>query len=150
MKSIVKGAKVTLHFSLAFDCDVESIIDSTFDGSPAQLTIGDGNLPQGFESYIMGMKAGEEQTFTVPPEQAFGQKNPNNVQEMARKDFDDMSLEEGLVVSFADASKNELPGVVQSFDDKSVTVDFNHPLAGQALNFRVKVIEILSATDSSS
>lgn len=145
MTNISKGAKVTLHFSLAFDSNAESIIDSTFEGEPAQFIVGDGSLPEGFESYLMGMQVGEDQTFSVLPEKAFGQCNPNNIQVMTRKDFTDMQLEEGLVVSFSDAGKNELPGVIKTFDDETVTVDFNHPLAGQALSFRAKIVEVVPA-----
>jgi FKBP-type peptidyl-prolyl cis-trans isomerase SlpA len=53
-----------------------------------------------------------------------------------------MALAQGLVISFADAGKTELPGVVASFDSERVTVDFNHPLAGQTLVFEVEIIDV--------
>ncbi len=68
------------------------------------------------------------------------------MQQVPRDQFAaDMELVEGLVVSFADAQKAELPGVVHSFDDKQVTVDFNHPLAGRNIIFDVKVIDVAVA-----
>ncbi|MBC7185324.1 MAG: FKBP-type peptidyl-prolyl cis-trans isomerase, partial [Marinobacter sp.] len=73
-----KGTRVKLHFALKFP-DGE-VIDSTFEKEPASLEIGDENLPENFEAYLMGMKAGDRDSFQVPPEKAFGQHNPNNVQ----------------------------------------------------------------------
>jgi FKBP-type peptidyl-prolyl cis-trans isomerase SlpA len=69
--------------------------------------------------------------------------NPNNVQIFKRADFAaDMELAEGLVISFADANQSELPGVVSSFDEQEVVVDFNHPLAGQTLAFKVEILSV--------
>ena len=56
-------------------------------------------------------------------------------------------LEVGMVMSFEDAGKNELPGVVATLDDEFVEVDFNHPLAGKTLDFEVEIIEVKGATD---
>ena len=74
------------------------------------------------------------------PEEGFGQPNDNNLQTIKRDQFDvESELEEGMVFSFADAAGGELPGVVKTFDEDEVTVDFNHPLAGRTLSFRVAI-----------
>ncbi len=143
MSSIAVGedTRVTLHFSLALADG--SVVDSSYDAKPAVFEFGDGQLPDGFQSYLIGMQAGQEGEWQVPPEKAFGMPNPNNVQEFKRSVFSpDMELAEGLVVSFADASKSELPGVIKGFDDQQVIVDFNHPLAGETLTFKAKILEI--------
>ena len=132
---------VTLHFSLSLKNG--DLIDSTFDKQAAKFEFGDGQLPDGFQSYLVGMSAGETNEWEVPPEKSFGMPNPNNVQVMKRADFAaDMELAEGLVVSFADANKSELPGVVKAFDEETVTIDFNHPLAGEVLNFKVEIVDV--------
>ena len=132
---------VTLHFSLSLKNG--DLVDSTFDKQPAKFEFGDGQLPDGFQSYLVGMSAGETNEWQVPPEKSFGMPNPNNLQVMKRTDFSaDMELAEGLVVSFADANKSELPGVVKSFDEDKVTIDFNHPLAGEILSFKVEIIDV--------
>ncbi len=74
---IEKGTRVTLHFSLKFE-DGETV-DSTFDKEPATLEIGDENLPENFEAYLIGLKAGDHQTFEVPPEKDRKQHNPSNI-----------------------------------------------------------------------
>lgn len=136
-----QGTRVTLHFALTF-ADGQ-VIDSTFEKAPATLDIGDESLPENFEAYLMGMKAGERASYEVPPEKAFGQRNPNNIQMFKRSEFNaDMVLEPGVVISFADARQSELPGVVEKVEGDQVTVDFNHPLAGRTLTFDVEIIDV--------
>lgn len=139
--TIGENTRVTLHFSLSLEDG--GVVDSTFDSSPAEFEYGDGQLPDGFLSFLDGLNAGAKDAWQVPPEKAFGMPNPNNLQTFKRKDFaKDMELSEGLVISFADANQSELPGVIKSFDENEVTVDFNHPLAGETLTFKVEIIDV--------
>ncbi|MBB3170119.1 FKBP-type peptidyl-prolyl cis-trans isomerase [Simiduia aestuariiviva] len=140
-KLVTEGAKLAIHFALKLRDG--SVVDSNFEGEPAEFCLGDGNLLPGFERCLLGMAQGQRETFVVSPEQGFGQANPNNIQVMPRSTFaPDMNLAEGLVVSFADAQKAELPGVIKAFNDTEVTVDFNHPLAGQEILFDVEVVRL--------
>lgn len=143
---IQENSQVTLHFALKLDDG--QVVDSTFEKNPATLTIGDGNLPEGFEKHILGLSAGDRRTVKVPPEDAFGQQNPSNVQSFKKEQFAQAGdLEQGIVVSFQDASGSELPGVIDEIGDEKVTVDFNHPLAGKSLDFEVEIISVEAATD---
>ena len=135
--------EVTLHFALSLENG--DVVDSTFDKKPATFKVGDGNLLPGFEQQLYGLKAGDKRTLQIAPEQGFGQVNPQNVQVMPRSQFAGMELSEGLMVSFQDAARTELPGVVKAFDDNQVTVDFNHPLAGKTLTFKVEIIDVKPA-----
>lgn len=137
--SINEQSRITLHFELALEDG--QIVDSNFDTDPAQFAYGDGSLLPGFESVLLGMSSGDEATFTMAPENAFGAHNPSNVQTMARSQFS-MDIEEGMVVSFADSAKNELPGVIKQIGDSQIEVDFNHPLAGHTLTYRVKIVAV--------
>lgn len=135
------GTKVTLHFALRLNDG--KVIDSNFEREPAIFTVGDGNLLIGFEKAMYGLLEGDRETFVIAPEDGFGQRNPNNIQEIARTQFGpDIELSEGLMLSFADAQKTELPGVVQKFNDDVVVVDFNHPLAGRNILFEVAILRI--------
>lgn len=139
---ISKGKQVTLHFALKLEDG--QVVDSTFDKQPATLIVGDGNLPEGFEALLIGLESGSKEVFSVPPEKAFAQPNPNNIQHMKRSDFAaDLQLEEGMIVSFADANGAELPGVIKEVHDNLVIVDFNHPLAGRTLAFEVEIIDVM-------
>lgn len=141
------GSRLRLHFELTLENG--EVIDSNFSGEAVSLTLGDGNLPESFERLIVSMKPGQHQTFTVLPEQAFGAHNPANLQEINRDQFvhnlgPHTKLEPGLVISFADASRGELPGVVSEVNGDVVIVDFNHPLAGRTLGFRVHLLSVES------
>ena len=135
---VSEGTRVYLNFSISLEDGSE--VDSNFGGEPVDFVIGDGSLLAGFERALFGMSAGQRQLLTVEPENAFGQPNDNNVQMLSRDQFDDdIDLEIGLVFSFADASGGELPGMVISFDEEEVTVDFNHPLSGRTILFDVLI-----------
>ena len=145
MLDIGPNCKVELHFSLKL-ADTGELVDSTFEKKPAKLVIGDGNLPAAFEAVIHGMKAGERKIERIEPKDGFGQHNPSNVQKISKDQFDpSVELSEGLVVSFQDKAKSELPGVVAAIDNKMVTVDFNHPLAGRELEFEVEILSVAPA-----
>ncbi|MBU2710140.1 FKBP-type peptidyl-prolyl cis-trans isomerase [Zooshikella sp. WH53] len=132
---------VELHFALKLDDG--SVVDSTFEKQPAKFTMGDGSLLPGFEQVLIGLPEGVRQAFLIKPEQGFGMPNPNNVQKVKREQFaQDIELTEGFMVSFADANKAELPGIIKSFDEQWVWVDFNHPLAGKTLTFDVQIISV--------
>ncbi|WP_448216331.1 FKBP-type peptidyl-prolyl cis-trans isomerase [Endozoicomonas sp. 2B-B] len=138
------GRQVTLHFALKLEDG--QVVDSNFDGQPATFVVGDGNLPQGFEQVIYGLSEGDQGSFRIPPVGAFGMPNPENIREFTRDTFsDDMELQVGLVVSFADAANSELAGVITGLTESHVEVDFNHPLAGKELLFEVKVLNITQA-----
>ena len=85
MNVVSANSQVTLHFALLLDDG--GVVDSTFEGKPATLVIGDGNLLASFESTLLGLAAGDEREFVMPPEKAFGMPNPNNVQYFKRSDF---------------------------------------------------------------
>ena len=112
---IAPGTEITLHFALGIIDGDE--VDSTFGGKPATFNYGDGSLLPGVEAKLLGLSAGASETFTLAPE-------------------------EGVVISFADAARAELPGVVSEVSDESVMVDFNHPLAGRSLAFRVEILKV--------
>lgn len=145
MLDIGPNCKVELHFALRL-LDTGELVDSTFGKKPASLVIGDGNLPEAFETVIHGMNAGERKVETIKPKDGFGQRNPSNIQRIPKDQFDPtIELAEGLVLSFQDKAKSELPGVVSLIEDRMVTVDFNHPLAGRDLEFEVEILSVAPA-----
>ncbi len=142
--TIGEGTQVTLNFALKLENG--DVIDSNLGQEPATFVVGDGNLLPGFEKALQGLKAGTNDTFVIKPEDGFGQRNSNNIQEMPRNQFsDELELVEGLMLSFADAQSAELPGLVVAFDEKTVTVDFNHPLAGRNILFEVAIVDVQPA-----
>ncbi|WP_394200152.1 FKBP-type peptidyl-prolyl cis-trans isomerase [Shewanella waksmanii] len=122
-----------------------STADSTkASGKPARLNIGDESLSPAFEAQIAGLKSGDKHTFTLDPSDAFGESNPDAIHHLDRTKFPaDMTLEEGVIVSFAGPGGSEIPGIVRAVAGDSVTVDLNHPLAGRKVTFELEVVEVL-------
>ena len=139
MSLVTKNSRVTLHFELSLEDG--AIVDSNFSKAPATFVFGDGSLLPAFEEALLGMQVNQEASFAMPPEKAFGARNENNIQMIPRSQFA-MDLEEGMVVSFADVGKNELPGVIAEIGEEQVKVDFNHPLAGRTLTFRAQIVAL--------
>ena len=134
---------VTLHFTLKLPNG--DVVDTTLDKQPATFKVGDGSLLPGFEQALFGLKAGDKRSFEIEPERGFGPGNPQNLQNISRDQFDEMELEEGLLVIFKDAAGGELPGVVKTIHETVVVVDFNHPLAGKIITFDVEIIDVQAA-----
>ncbi|EGN74683.1 FKBP-type peptidyl-prolyl cis-trans isomerase [Idiomarina sp. A28L] len=136
------GSHVVLHFSIKLEDG--SAADSTkVHGKPARLTIGDGNLTKSFEDCLLGLKAGDNEEFTLEPEDAFGKPLPENIYHIERVRFSgETPAEVGAIISFSQPNGSEIPGIVREVTADVVTVDFNHPLAGQRVTFAVEVLSV--------
>ena len=141
MTEIQAGSRVTMHFSLTLEDG--TVAEDSFDSEPLEFIMGDGSLNEGLELGLYGMKAGEEETLSMTPEQTFGFHDPENLHEMLRSEFDaDMDLAEGMIIGFTTPAGDEVPGIIREVSDKLVIVDFNHPLAGHELLYRVKILDV--------
>lgn len=141
-KSVDPNSAVILHFDLKLEDG--SAADSTrVNNKPAMMRLGDGSLTPNFESCLLGLKAGDKKDFTLPPDDAFGMPNPDNIHHMDRTRFGlEAAPEIGAIISFAQPNGGEVPGVIREIAGDSVTVDFNHPLAGETVIFSVEILEV--------
>jgi len=135
------GSTVIVHCRLA---SAEGIIlEDTFDEEPLTLTLGQGELIAGLEQVLLGMAAGEEKTVELGPEQAFGMPDLERIMDMDREEFPaEMAIEKGQIIGFTSPSGEDVAGMIREIGESSVTVDFNHPLAGKDIIFDVKLISI--------
>lgn len=144
---IAQGSQVALHFSVALENGIE--IDNTRSyPEPVSLVIGDGNLLEGFEKALLGLRAGDRRTVHLPPEDAFGPWNPENVQLFDTVQFvkaGDDRPQVGTMMEFQDKGGGTLAGVVKAVNDDKVEVDFNHPLAGRNIVFEVEIARVTPA-----
>jgi FKBP-type peptidyl-prolyl cis-trans isomerase SlpA len=147
--TIEEGSLVSLHFSLALVSG--ETIDSNYEGPAASFRLGDGSMLPGFEDALIGLKPGSELAVTLAPAEAFGEKNPKNKQSFPIAKFqhlfeDDLvPTEVGSVVSFKDPGGFELPGVVAGINKDTITIDFNHPLAGKSIVFKANILAVMPA-----
>jgi len=141
---ISPASTVTLHLSLTLEDG--TVAESTFEDEPLTLTMGDGSLAGGLELGLYGLRPGDTQRLELYPEQAFGLRDPGKVHQLPRADFAaEMVLEPGLVIGFNTPGGEELSGTILAFDDATVEVDFNHPLAGRVVIFDVEIISVVLA-----
>ncbi len=143
---VSESAYLTLHYRLA-STDGTDIV-STFHENPATLQMGTGQLAPFLEACLIGLPDGAHQTFELSPEQAFGLRNPDLIQKVSRATLDENSDSDqqyavGDLVDFAAPGGGRFAGVLLDINDNDAVFDFNHPLAGQAVKFEVKIIGIL-------
>lgn len=121
-----------------------SIADSTkVSGKPSWLMMGDGSFSPAFESFMIGKSVGDELTFELDAKDAFGDSNPDSIHFMDISQFpQDLKLEKGVIVGFDQPNGNQVPGIIREVMGTSVKVDFNHPLAGEAVIFEIEIKQI--------
>lgn len=150
MTFVQSGSFLTLHYRLAGSA---GNIVNTFDSKPATLSLGMGELSPAMEECLLGLEEGTRTTFELAAGKAFGERNPEMQQWVARTllnamgDPDDQ-YEVGEVVEFAtpDGLATYAGVVVQVGNTETpdaLLIDFNHPLAGQPVTFEVLVIGVL-------
>lgn len=119
------------------------VFDTSDGRQPLEVLMGAGQLIQGFENALVGMSIDEEKSFTLSPEDAYGQHDDNLVRDFPRADVPpEMNPEAGQSVAMTTPDGRQIPARVTKVDDQNITVDLNHPLAGQALTFDIKVVGI--------
>ena len=141
MSQAKNGDKVKVHYTGTLDDGTE--FDSSRGHEPLELTLGGGNVIPGFENAIVGMIAGDAKSVTIPAAEAYGARNQDLTQEVPRGVIpDDIELAEGMVLHAQGPDGQTVSFTVMSFDDASVKIDGNHPLAGQDLTFALELVEI--------
>ena len=147
MTTVQPGSFLTLHYRLS---GPQGDVINTFADKPATLSLGTGELSPAVEARLMGLSEGERTQFDLPAGEAFGERNPDMVQWVARKLLvelgdPDQQYHVGDVVQFPtpDGSSSYAGAVQAVREDGAVQFDFNHPLAGQPVSFEVQLIGVL-------
>lgn len=142
--TVQDGLVVSMEYTLSVDGEV---LDSSKDAGPLQFLAGYDNIVPGLEREMIGMKIGESKDVLVLPEDGYGEFDKEAFMEVLRSEFPtDMELEEGLELNVTDEDGQHQLAFVESFNGKTVRLDFNHPLAGAELRFNVKVIALRDPT----
>jgi FKBP-type peptidyl-prolyl cis-trans isomerase SlyD len=137
---IQKGSKVQIHYTLTIDGEK---IESSQDGEPLSYVHGEEQIIPGLEEGLTGLTPGEKKEIRVSPESAYGEHDPNAVQEVPKTAFQEPDqLEVGGMVSGRTDDGQTFHARVAEVGPDNVTLDLNHPLAGKTLDFRIEVIEV--------
>ena len=122
------------------------ISDTNKGGQPLEFIMGKSQIIPGLEKALIGMEIDEKSDIMVKAEDAYGQRNDEAVQTLPIDQFAGVDLVAGMTLYGQDDNGQSTQVVVQSFDDKEVTIDFNHPMAGKDLMFSVKVLSSRATT----
>ncbi len=141
MSKIERNSIVTLHHQIGYTDG--HLLEDTFEDDPMTVRLGTGELAEGLELALLGLQAGDEQSLDIGPDLAFGYTDEDMIQTLPRSDFStEMPLENGLIIEFSTPTGDTLPGTILDFDANQVRVDFNHPLAGHTVRYRVKIVSV--------
>lgn len=141
--SVVVQANDLVLMHLELKLKDGSIAETTRGGKPIRFQLGDDSLSPAIEAQLLGLRVGDKKSFEVSAEQAFGELQQGLIQHMERHLFpSDMDLSIGSIIAFENPAGGEMPGVITAIEGQSITVDFNHPLAGHDLQFAVEVVAI--------
>lgn len=146
MQKIENGKMVSIQYSVK-NKDTQEVIDQNIDGEPLEFLVGSSQIIAGLEKALEGMSVGEEKEVVVIPEEAYGEYRVDYLQEVPREQFEGIELKEGMTLFGHGEDGRSVQVTVKSFNDESVMIDYNHPLAGQTLVFDVKVLDIRDATE---
>ncbi len=145
MTTIKKHSVVTLHYTLKDEQG--NVLDSSTEDHPLAYIHGTGSLIPGLELHLEGLAAGDSSFVSVAPEDGYGKREEQNVQEVSKREFGDTEgLEVGSQV-WVSLPDQDIPAIVTAIEADTVTLDLNHPLAGKTLLFDVKIVEIREATE---
>ncbi len=144
-ESVGDGKVVSIHYTLTGEDG--KVIDCSIGGEPLIYLHGAGNIVPGLEESLTGHRVGDEFDVVVSPDEGYGTIDPELIIEVPRESFpEEVELAPGVELSTEGPDNEEVPVWVKSVSDDTVTIDFNHPLAGRTLQFQVTVAEIRPAS----
>ena len=141
MTQAKSGDTVRIHYTGTLGDGTQ--FDSSAGRDPLEFALGGGQVIPGFDSAVDGMTVGESKSVTIPPEQAYGERHEQLVQQVPKSALpEDMKPEVGMQLQSQSPDGQVMNLVVTEVEEATITVDANHPLAGQALTFAIELVEI--------
>lgn len=141
MTQAKSGDTVRIHYTGTLTDG--SVFDSSEGRDPLEFQLGSGQVIPGFDNGVTGMTIGEKKSITIPCAEAYGDVNPQAMQEVPRADIPDhIPLELGTQLQVQAGNGQAMMVTVAQVTDETVTLDANHPLAGKDLTFALELVEI--------
>lgn len=142
MSQAKDGDTVRIHYSGKLDDGTP--FDSSEGRDPLEFSLGGGQVIAGFDRAVSGMSVGESKSVAIAPDDAYGARHEQLVQEVQKTDLpSDMETFVGMQLQGQSPDGHVTHFVVTAVSELSITVDANHPLAGQTLNFDIELVEIV-------
>ncbi|MFQ5757447.1 MAG: peptidylprolyl isomerase [Acidiferrobacterales bacterium] len=142
MSQAKAGDTVRVHYTGKLDDGIE--FDSSAGREPLEFALGSGQVIPGLDKAVEGMKVGESKSERIPAEEAYGPRQEQLIQEIPKSALpDDLDPSVGMSLEAKQPDGEVIKLVVSAVAEESITVDGNHPLADQALNFDIELVEIV-------
>jgi peptidylprolyl isomerase len=141
MQKVENGMFVSVNYTGTLNNGEQ--FDSSEGRPPLEFKVGSGQIIKGFDTAVVGMLLNEEKTFTLAPEDAYGSRNEDHKHELPRAEIpSEITPEMGQILALTSSERQHIPARIVAMDEEKVTFDLNHPLAGQSLTFKIKVVGI--------
>lgn len=145
MSAITENSVVTIHYTLTNDAG--EVLDQSAPDTPLTYLQGAGNIIPGLETALQGKLTGDRASVTVSPEEGYGPRQDQLIQQVPRSAFpENANIELGMEFS-AQSEQGSIRVAVTAIEGDEITVDANHPLAGETLHFDVTIAAVRPATE---
>ena len=142
MSKAKSGDKVRIHYTGKLDDGTQ--FDSSAGREPLEFDLGGGGVIPGFDSAVDGMAVGESKSVKIESEEAYGPRHEELIQDVPKSELpDDIELSVGLQLQAQSPEGKVMRFMIAAVTEEVITLDGNHPLAGQSLNFDIELVEIV-------
>ncbi len=136
---VKKGDKIKVDYTGSFE-NGEVFDASEKHGQPLEFEAGSGMVVPGFDAAVIGMEIGEEKEFVLNPEEAYGMVDERAIQKVPKDKFP-KEAKVDMIIGVPLPDGQQIPAKIIKIDEKEVTIDLNHPMAGKILKFKIKIVE---------
>jgi FKBP-type peptidyl-prolyl cis-trans isomerase 2 len=144
MQTVKSGDTVKVHYHGRLTDG--TTFDSSEGREPLEFEVGSGMVIKGFDDGVTGMQVGDKKTINIPVDEAYGPVNEAMLVEFPRANFPaDMVPEVGMQLNMTSGDGQVIPVVITDVKDEVISLDANHPLAGEDLVFDLELVEIVGA-----
>ncbi|HDM75519.1 MAG TPA: peptidylprolyl isomerase [Deltaproteobacteria bacterium] len=148
MEKVKSGHFVKVHYTGKLESG--EVFDSSRNAQPIEIKVGAGQVIKGFEDALIGMAVNETKTFTLSPEEAYGERDENLEQTFMKSSLPpNFEPKVGEILGLQTPEGHQIPATVKDVDSEKIVVDLNHPLAGKSLTFEIEVMEINECASAS-
>ncbi len=141
---IKKGDKIKVEYTGTLEDG--TVFDTSEGKQPLEFEAGSGQLIKGFDDAVIGMEKDEEKEIKIEKDQAYGDVNPELLKKIPRDKLPpEQEPKPGMMLAMSTPDGKQIPAKIAEVDDKEITIDLNHPLAGKTLIFKIKVVDISAA-----
>jgi len=138
--TVAEGKEISIEYTLKLED--QSIIDSNVGGEPLTFVHGTQQIISGLEDALLGLKAGDNKAVTVAPKEGYGIVSKEAFAEVPREQIPEDGLQVDAQLEGTNTDGQPIVGRVAEINEKTVLIDFNHPLAGKTLHFDVKILNV--------